>query len=282
MTKIFLDSGNPEETKKALALLDHLDGQTTNPSLVIKNPEIQAHLASGGKFTRQEIMQKYKQIVQEISKLIPDGSVSIEVFATEKSTTADLLAQAREMNTWIPNAHIKFPITKNALQACHEFVKEGGRVNMTLCFSLAQAAGIYSATQGAFKGQVFYSSFVGRVFDAGFDGIEQLKQVQQLYLKGDGHVEILACSFRSYEQFLASLQVGVDICTVPFNLLEKWAENNKQIPDETWTFDNKDAEKPHFIDYSLSGDYKSFYLPHKQTTQGIAKFVTDWESVLND
>ena len=72
MTRIFLDSADPEETKQALRLLGRLDGQTTNPSLIAKNPQ-----AVGKKFTKEEVYAFYKTTVQAISQLIPDGSVSV-------------------------------------------------------------------------------------------------------------------------------------------------------------------------------------------------------------
>ena len=80
-TRIFLDSGDPEETKEATKLLGFLDGQTTNPTLISKNPDAAARLARGEKFTGAEILDFYKKTVREISGLIPDGSVSIEVYA---------------------------------------------------------------------------------------------------------------------------------------------------------------------------------------------------------
>src|SRR6185369_13659357 len=100
-TKIFLDSGDPAETKEALALLGFLDGQTTNPSLIAKNPA-----TVGKKFSKTEIFDFYKTVVGEISALIPNGSVSIEVYADANTSSDEMLAQAREFFTWIPNAHI--------------------------------------------------------------------------------------------------------------------------------------------------------------------------------
>src|SRR3989344_2946519 len=88
-TKIFLDSGDPAETREAIKLLGFLDGQTTNPSLVAKNPE-----TAGKKFTKPEIFDFYKKVVTEVSGLIPDGSVSIEVYA-DMDTTADQMLEQR-------------------------------------------------------------------------------------------------------------------------------------------------------------------------------------------
>src|SRR3989344_5773768 len=111
-SKIFLDSGNPEETKQALAILGFLDGQTTNPSLIAKNPQ-----TAGKKFTLDGIYDFYKGVISEISPFMPKGSVSIEVCA-DKNTTADtMFEQGKKMFTWIPNAHIKYPTNAAGLEA---------------------------------------------------------------------------------------------------------------------------------------------------------------------
>lgn len=124
-TKIFLDGGDPEETKEIISLLGFLDGQTTNPTLIAKNPEAQARIARGEKFSK----------VEKISSLIPGGSVSVEVYADKSTAAEEMLKQAGEMFSWIPNAHIKFPITSEGLEVAEQFVRAGKRVNMTLCFS---------------------------------------------------------------------------------------------------------------------------------------------------
>ena len=143
---VFLDSGNPEETRKAKQLLGKLDGQTTNPSLVVKNPDVAKYLTDGKKLTEPELLNIYKRIIKEIEQEIPDGHISIEVNANWDSTVEDLLQQAEDMGTWTKNGNIKFPTTNAGVEAAHEFVKSGGRVNMTLVFDQIQAAAVYSAT----------------------------------------------------------------------------------------------------------------------------------------
>src|SRR3989339_1153613 len=91
-TRIFLDSGDPLETKKTLNLLGFLDGQTTNPSLVAKNPLVRERLSQGNKFTKEEILAMYKKIVQDISDQIPDGSVSVEVYADFNTKAEEIIA----------------------------------------------------------------------------------------------------------------------------------------------------------------------------------------------
>src|SRR5438105_4367600 len=79
-TRIFLDSGDPKETREIISVLGFLDGQTTNPSLIAKNPDAQARLARGEKFDAGEVFNFYQSVVKEVSALIPEGSVSIEVY----------------------------------------------------------------------------------------------------------------------------------------------------------------------------------------------------------
>ena len=134
-TKIFLDGGDPAETQEIIALLGFLDGQTTNPSLVAKNPQAQERISRGDKFSSQELLDFYKIVVSDTSALIPNGSISIEVYADMETRADAMLVQARQMNTWIPNAHIKFPTTLEGLEAAAQAVREGMRVNMTLCFT---------------------------------------------------------------------------------------------------------------------------------------------------
>src|SRR3989344_1099900 len=199
-TKIFLDSGDPGETRKALEVLGFLDGQTTNPSLIAKNPE-----TAGKKFSQSEIFDFYEKVVQEIFRLIPEGSVSIEVYADSSTSSEDMLKQGRDFFLWLPpspnsnagGAHIKYPTTAEGLLAAERSIKEGLRVNMTLCFTQEQAAAVYAATRGAKKGQVFVSPFVGRLDDRGQDGMDLIANIMRMYEQGDGHVEVLTASVRS-------------------------------------------------------------------------------------
>src|SRR5437868_5941358 len=148
-TKILIDGGDPDETLRIKKLIGFVDGQTTNPSLIAKNPEVQQLLAAGHRLTTEEQKDEYKRIVQKISPLVGDAGVSIEVFADLDTTAEQMLAQGQEMFSWIPNAYIKYPCTHEGLRAAHVSVERGIRVNMTLCFSQEQAAGVYAATSGA-------------------------------------------------------------------------------------------------------------------------------------
>lgn len=88
-------------------MLSFVDGQTTNPSLIAKNPEIRKLVASGRPQRRQEENEEYKRIVQRIFPLVGNAGVSIEVFGDLDTTAVQMRAQGKDMFTWIPNAYIK-------------------------------------------------------------------------------------------------------------------------------------------------------------------------------
>ena len=270
-TKIFLDSGDPQETQEALDILGFLDGQTTNPTLISKNPQAKERLERGDKFTKEEIFTFYKRVVKEISALIPEGSISIEVYADEKTSADHMYTQGKEMFSWIPNAHIKYPITFPGLSAAKRLIREGVRVNMTLCFSQEQAAAVYAATKGAKKGDVFVSPFVGRLDDKGENGMDLIKNILKMYDHGDGHVEVLTASVRSLEHFLYALNLESDIITAPITILKEWAETGMVIP------------RLKTIEYSkiaISKPWTGYNIAHELTEKGMQKFSNDWNELI--
>ena len=141
-TKILVDGGDPDETAHIRNMLGFLDGQTTNPTLVAKNPEVQQRIASGHKLSANEQKAEYRKIVQAISPLVDSAGVSIEVFADFDTTAEQMVGQGQEMFTWIPNAYIKYPCITEGLKAAKMSIQKGIRVNMTLCFSQSQAAAV--------------------------------------------------------------------------------------------------------------------------------------------
>ncbi len=258
-TKIFLDSGDPQETRETLKILGVLDGQTTNPSLIAKNPQ-----AQGKKFTSKEVYGFYRKVVAEISGLIPQGSVSVEVYADKNTSAETMINQAKEMNAWIPNSHIKLPITQNGLEAASSLVKQGIRVNMTLCFSQQQAAAVFAATKGAKKGDVFVSPFIGRLDDKGINGLELVKNCVEMFKVSDGHVEVLAASIRNLSHHLACLAMGADIITSPLTILKQWQEI-KSI-----AYEKIELNKP----------WQEYDIKHELTDAGIEKFCIDWNQMI--
>ena len=290
LTNIFLDSGDPhkterlsepcEDTKQVLEHCGFLDGQTTNPSLVAQNPETKERIEKGEMFTRDELLSFYKNIVQDISEFIPNGSVSIEVYADSESTADDMVEQAREMDSWITNAHIKLPIIPEGLKAARQAIDEGMRVNMTLCFSQAQAAAVYNATEGASAGDVFVSPFVGRLDDQGENGMDLIRNILKMYEQGDGHVQVLTASVRSLDHFKAAIKAGTDIITAPFDVLKEWADQGMPVPDERFGYDESDLQPIPYTEMDLEQSWVEYDISHPKTDEGIEQFAQDWNALL--
>lgn len=283
-TKILVDGGDPEETLRIKSLIGSVDGQTTNPSLIAKNPEIQQRMASGQKLSLEEQKEEYKRIVRKISPVVGDAGVSIEVFADLGSTAEQMLAQGEDMFSWIPNAYIKYPCTHEGLKAAQTSVQRGIRVNITLCFTQEQAAAVYAATQGS-KAPAYVSPFIGRLDDRGENGMDLIKNIQRMYEAGDGHVHVLAASIRSIDQLLACFALGVDLVTVPAKVLDAWAAKGMPMPGRDFAYKGVDADgKPltpiPYKDLDLNKSWTRFNLEHDLTKKGIEKFVADFEGTL--
>lgn len=277
-TKILVDGGDPQETRRAKELLGFVDGQTTNPSLVAKNPHIKDLVASGHKLSSREEMEEYKKIVQTISPLVGDAGVSIEVFSDEKTTAGEMLDQGREMFSWIPNAHIKYPCTTEGLHAAQMSVKDGIRVNRTLCFSQQQAAAVYAATKGT-KEPAYVSPFVGRLDDIGQNGMDVVKNIKRMYAKGDGHVLVLAASIRSLEHLLYSFVLETELVTVPAKVLELWSNKNFPMPDKQFQYETSGRPIP-YEELDLEQAWETFDIQHELTRKGIEKFAADYRATL--
>ncbi len=275
MIKIFLDSGDPAETEEALKLLGSLDGQTTNPSLVAKNPE-----TAGKKFSNSELLEFYKGIVQKVSSLIPQGSVSIEVYADANTSAQEMLTQAREFWQWIPNAHIKYPTTTEGLKAAEISIKEGMRVNMTLVFNQTQAAAVYAATKGAKKGDVFVSPFVGRLDDRGEDGMDLIKNIIEMYKSGDGHVEVLSASIRSLEHTVKTIELGADIITAPLKAYKVWVEAGKPVASSMNQATSGQLKPIEYEEIDLNKSWQEYNVQHDLTDKGLQKFAEDWDGLI--
>jgi transaldolase len=163
-------------------------------------------------------------------------------------------------------------------------VERGIRVNITLCFSQEQAAGVYAATQAS-KAPVYVSPFVGRLDDRGENGMDVIKNIQRMYEAGDGHVSVLAASIRHIDHLLASFALGVELATVPAKVLEAWAARGFPMPDRNFVYRGVDAAgkalKPiPYRSIHLDKPWNAFDLTHELTKRGIEKFVSDFESTL--
>jgi transaldolase len=283
-TKVLVDGGDPEETVRVKNIVGYVDGQTTNPTLIAKNPEVRKLLSSGHKFTSRGELDEYKKIVQTISPLVGNAGVSIEVFADFDTTAGQMLAQGREMFSWVPNAYIKYPCTHEGLRAAQISVNEAIRVNITLCFSQDQAAAVYAATKGS-KEPVYVSPFLGRLDDRGENGMDLVKNIKAMYEGGDGHVHVLAASIRHLKHLLGSFALKAELATAPCKVWEEWAAASFPIPGEDFVYQGADsAGNPLMpIPYKpidLHQAWESFDIRHDLTAKGIQQFVADYENTL--
>ena len=283
-SQILVDGGDPEETRRAKSLIGYVDGQTTNPTLVAKNPEVRTLVSSGQKFSSREELDEYKKIVQTISPLVGDAGVSIEVFADFDTTAEEMLAQGREMFSWIPNAYIKYPCTHEGLRAAQLSVREAMRVNMTLCFSQEQAAAVYAATKGS-TAPVYVSPFVGRLDDRGENGMDLVTNIKRMYEAGDGHVHVLAASIRHLKHLLGSFASRAELVTAPAKVWEEWAASSFPLPEADFVYQGTDKAgnplKPiAYRSIDLNRPWESFDIRHDLTTKGIQQFVSDYKSTL--
>jgi transaldolase len=282
--KVLVDGGNPEETVRVKNLVGYVDGQTTNPTLISKNPEVRKLVSSGHKLSSREELDEYKKIVQTISPLVGDAGVSIEVYADFDTTAEEMLAQGREMFTWIPNAYIKYPCTHEGLRAAQMSVHEDMRVNITLCFSQEQAAAVYAATKGS-KAPVYVSPFVGRLDDRGENGMDLVRNIKLMYGAGDGHVHVLAASIRHLKHLLGSFASKAELVTAPSKVWDEWAASSFALPEENFVYQGTDkADKPlksiAYESVDLNRAWESFDIRHDLTTKGIQQFVADYKSTL--
>lgn len=277
-TRLLVDGGDPQETRQIKGRLGFVDGQTTNPTLIANNPEIKKLIASGHRLSEKEQLDEYRKIVREISPLVGSAGVSIEVFS-DRSTKADqMFAQGKEMFSWIPNAYIKYPCTREGLRAAQMSVKQGLRVNLTLCFSQQQVAAVYGATQGT-REPAYVSPFVGRLDDIGQNGMDLIKNARRMLDKGDGHLLILSASIRSVEHLLYAIQLDSDLATVPGKILTAWADRGAPLPDANFHYESKGTPIP-YEELDLSQPWEKFDLHHDLTDKGIDKFTADYRKTI--
>lgn len=280
-TKIFLDGGDPEETYKSVNKLGFLDGQTTNPSLIAKNlQKRKRETGKNTKITQKEATSEYKRIVRKMREIIPKGSISIQVFANEKTTSEEMLKQARERNKWIKNASIKFPCIPQGLKAAEIACREMN-INITLVFSQAQAAAVYEATKKT-QHSVFISPFVGRLDDRGENGMQIVENILRLYKKGLGTVQVLTASVRSLDHLLYAIYLGSDIITTPFKIIQEWEKTGFKMPEKDYKY-NAGGLKEIRYDRSikLGRPWQEYNLSHPLTDKGLKAFWDDWHNLFS-
>jgi transaldolase len=185
--KFFVDTANLAEIEE-LAATGLLDGVTTNPTLI-----------AGAK-------RDFKGLIADICRLVP-GPVSAEVAATDAKT---MLQEGRVLAQIASNVAVKVPMTWDGLKVCRALSNEGTMVNVTLCFSATQA--LLAAKAGA----TFVSPFVGRLDDAGADGMDLIREIRTIYDNyPDLKTQILAASIRNVGHVKSAAMIGADVATVP-------------------------------------------------------------------
>lgn len=288
LPKIFLDSGDPEETKRAKGILGFLDGQTTNPSLLAKNPAVMAKREQGT-LTEDELLAEYQTMIQAIDKEVA-GPISVETYADWNTKADAMLSQAQEMKKWGRNIYVKFPTIPEGVKAANEFVKSGGKVNMTLVFDQNQAAAVYAATLPGTHPS-FISPFIGRWDDRGYQGVDLLKNIQKMYRAFDtmrnerkAHVEVLGASIRTMAHFYACILMGVDAVTIPPSLIQEWVTADERfMPDESYRTEFPGLRSILYKDVPYHDDYTQYPIAREADSlldAGLAKFVTDWNTLI--
>ena len=190
--KLFIDSGNIADIQK-LADIGIIDGVTTNPSLLVKEP---------GDY--RENLKKICQIVK--------GPVSGEVTATD---FAGMMQQGHDIAKIDAYMVVKVPLTRDGIKACKALSGEGIRVNVTLCFSPAQA--LLAAKAGA----NYISPFVGRLDDVATHGMELVREIVDIYDNYEFKTEVLVASIRNPIHVVQAGLMGADICTMPAKVFDQ-------------------------------------------------------------
>jgi len=189
--RIFLDTANIDEIRE-VARLGVLSGVTTNPTLMAKEQGVE-----------------YRERVVEICEVVK-GPVSAECIARD---VPGLIAEAREVAAWHPDVVVKIPIDAAGLEATAKLSQEGVKVNMTLIFSTNQAL------LAALAGATYISPFVGRLDDAGQDGMEVVRESVEILDRYHLPAQVIAASLRHPRHVIAAAKAGAHIATLPYQVL---------------------------------------------------------------
>lgn len=196
--KIFIDSANIDQIKKAVAL-GLCDGVTTNPSLIAKE--------------RANSDKTHEEMIKEICTAC-SGPVLAEVLSVDYE---GIMKEAGPLGALADNVIIKIPMTMGGLKATAELAEKGIGTAVTLIFNSSQA--LLAAKANA----TFIAPFVGRLDDVSYDGMEMIDDIMTMYTNYDFETEVIVASVRTPEHFRRSALAGADAITVPFSLLEKLA-----------------------------------------------------------
>jgi transaldolase len=190
--KFFIDTANLAQIKEANDL-GILDGVTTNPSLMAKE----------GIKGEAAVMQHYKTICELV-----DGDISAEVISTDFS---GMIEEGKKLAAIHPNIVVKIPMIKDGIKALKWFTEHNIKTNCTLVFSAGQA--ILAAKAGA----TYVSPFIGRIDDSGWDGVQLIAQIANIYSLQGFETEILSASIRNPNHIIQSAEAGAHVCTCPLD-----------------------------------------------------------------
>ena len=194
--KFFVDTADIDAIRD-LHELNMVDGVTTNPSLIAK---------SG---------RNIAEVIREICELVP-GPVSAEVVASD---AAEMIREGKHLAQIASNITVKVPLTLDGLKACRVLSDDGHMVNVTLCFSPAQA--ILAAKAGA----TFISPFIGRLDDIHVDGVDLIADIREIYDNYGYETEILAASIRNVNHIIEVAKIGADVITAPPSVIKSMASH---------------------------------------------------------
>src|SRR5215203_385394 len=190
--KFFIDTANLAQINEANEL-GILDGVTTNPSLMAKE----------GIKGEEAIVNHYKTICEMVN-----GDISAEVLSTDFKT---IVEEGKKLAAIHENIVVKVPMIKEGVKAIKWFTDNGIKTNCTLVFSAGQA--ILAAKAGA----TYVSPFIGRIDDSGWDGVQLIAQISNIYQVQGFKTEILAASIRNANHIIACAEAGADVCTCPLS-----------------------------------------------------------------
>jgi transaldolase len=214
--KLFLDTASLDEIREGVRQ-GVLRGVTTNPSLIAKEED------------------DFLPLVKEICATV-EGDVSIE---TASDDTEVLVRQGHEIAQIADNAVVKVALTHNGLAAVRQLSDDGIKVNVTLCFSAAQA--ILAAEAGAY----IVSPFLGRLDDVGTDGLRLLSDICEIYAIQGYETQVLAASLRHPIHVVEAARIGADIATMPFKVFQALAKHPLTDAGFKKFSDDWDGAKPH-------------------------------------
>lgn len=190
--RIFLDTANIDEIRQGVEW-GIVDGVTTNPTLIAKE---------GAEFEKR---------IKEICELV-QGPVSAEVISLKWE---EMVEEARKLASIDEYVVVKIPMTPDGIRAVKVLSAEGIKTNVTLVFSANQA--LLAAKSGA----TYVSPFIGRIDDNGNDGLKLLEEIMQIYSNYGFETEVIAASVRHPMHVVEAAMIGVDIATIPFDVLKK-------------------------------------------------------------